>query len=121
MGPWSNGINERNHASCDITIKKVMEDNKTGLTDTVIKTAAFTHNTNVNRAGYSPLTLVTGKAVTILGLTMGNEGSESVTDSEAVRRIMETIHKSTSEFREAETRERGREGERERGRKGERE
>ena len=55
----------------------------------------------MNRAGYSPLTLVTGKAVSIPGLTMGNEGSESVTDAEAVRRIMETIHKVTREFREA--------------------
>merc|ERR1712126_163540 len=34
---------------------------------------------------------------------MGNEGSESVMDSEAVRRIMETIHKETKVFREAET------------------
>ena len=57
----------------------------------------------MNKAGYSPLTLVTGKAVSIPGLTMGNEGSESVTDVEAVRRIMETIHKVTREFREAET------------------
>ena len=23
--PWSNGINERNHASADLTIKKMME------------------------------------------------------------------------------------------------
>merc|ERR1712240_940089 len=69
----------------------------------LVKTAAWTHNTNVNRAGYSPLTLVTGKAVTIPELTMGNEGSESVTDSEAVRKIMETIQKVTREFREAET------------------
>merc|ERR1711873_316139 len=76
---------------------------KIPLSDVLVKTAAWTHNTNVNRAGYSPLTLVTGKAVTILGLTMGNEGSESVTDSEAVSRIMETIHKVTKEFREAET------------------
>ena len=68
-----------------------------------MKTAAWIHNTNVDRAGYSPLTLVTGKAVSIPGLTMGNEGSESVTDAEVVRRIMETIHKVTREFREAET------------------
>merc|ERR1712101_32401 len=34
---------------------------------------------------------------------MGNEGSGSLTDAEAVRRIMETIHKVTKEFREAET------------------
>ena len=53
--PWSNGINERNHASCDLTIKKLMEDKNIGLNDVVVKTAAWMHNTNVNRAGYSPL------------------------------------------------------------------
>merc|ERR1712115_316081 len=56
-----NGINERNHASCDLTIKKLMEDKKIGLTDTLVKTAAWTHNTNVNKTGFSPLTQVTGK------------------------------------------------------------
>ena len=100
--PWSNGNNKRNHASCDITIKKLMEDKKIGLTDVLVKTAAWTHNTNVNRAGYSPLALVTGKAVTILGLTMNIVASESNTDAEAVRRIMEMIQKTTTEFREAE-------------------
>ena len=102
--PWSNGINERNHASCDLTIKKLMEDKKIGLTDALVKTAAWTHNTNVNKVGFSPLQLVTGKAANIPGLTMGNEGSESLTDAEAVNRIMETRHKVTKEFREAETR-----------------
>merc|ERR1711889_47621 len=101
--PWSNGINEINHASCDLTIKKLMEDKKIGLTDVLVKTAAWRHNTNINRVGYTPLTLATGKAVTIPGLTMGNEGSESLMDAEAVNRIMETIHKVTKEFREAET------------------
>ena len=47
---------------------------------------------------------MTGKAVNIPGLTMGNEGSESLTDAEAVNRIMETRLKVTQEFREAETR-----------------
>ena len=50
-----------------------MEQKNLGLSDVLVKTAAWTHNTNVNRAGYSPLTLVTGKAVTISGLTMGSE------------------------------------------------
>merc|ERR1711873_134161 len=101
--PWSNGINERNYASCDLTIKKLMDDKKIGLTDILVKTAAWTHNTNVNKAGFSPLTLVTGKAVSIPGLTMGNEGSESLKDSEPMNKIMETIHKVTKEFRKAET------------------
>merc|ERR1712121_623897 len=102
--PWSNGINERNHSLCDVTIKRLMEDKNVGISDVLVKTAAWTHNTNVNRAGYSQLTLDTGKAVTIPELTMANEGSESVADSEAVRKIMETIHKVTKEFRESETR-----------------
>lgn len=100
--PRSNRNNERNHASCDITIKKLMEDKKVGLTDLLVKTAAWTHNTNVNRGGYSPLALVAGKAVTIPGLTINTLASECNTDVEAVRRIIETIQKTTAEFREAE-------------------
>ena len=93
--PRSNGINEKNHASSDLTIKKLMEDKKIGLTDILVKTAAWMHDTNVNRAGFSLLTLVTGKAVNIPGLTIGYEGTESVMDAEAVKRIMETIQKVT--------------------------
>ena len=29
---WWNGINERNHASCDVTIRKLIEENKVALT-----------------------------------------------------------------------------------------
>ena len=79
-----------------------MDNKKIGLTDVLVKTAAWTHNTNINRAGYSPLTLVTGKAVNIPGLTMNTVASESPTDAESVRRILETIQKTTMEFREAE-------------------
>ena len=68
----------------------------------IVKTAAWVHNTNVNKLGYSPLTLVTGKAVQIPGLTMGTEASESVIEAEAVRRILETITRIQAEFREAE-------------------
>ena len=43
--PWSNGINKRNHASADITIKKLMHKYKTPLTDSLVKAAAWTYNT----------------------------------------------------------------------------
>ena len=36
-----------------------MEENKVALSDSLGKAAAWTHNTNMNRVGYSPLTLVT--------------------------------------------------------------
>merc|ERR1712112_399306 len=102
--PWSNGINERNHASADATIKKLMKEKDIELDDTLIKTAAWTHNTNINKLGYSPLTLVTGKAVSIPGITMGNEGTESLTDAEVVSRILGTMQKVMREFREVEMR-----------------
>ena len=47
-------------------------------------------NTSVKKLGYSPLQLVTGRAVSIPGLTMGNEVTESLTDSEAVQHSLET-------------------------------
>ena len=39
--PWSNRINERNHGSCDITVKKFMEDKKVVLTDSLVKAASW--------------------------------------------------------------------------------
>ena len=78
-----------------------MEENKTPLTDSLVKVASWTHDTSIKKLGYSPLQLMTGKAVTIPGLTMGNVATESMTDSEAVHRTMENLDKVTSEFREA--------------------
>ena len=94
--PWSNGLNERNHASAHITIKKLRHEYKTPLTGSLVKAAAWTHNTSVNKLGYSPLQLVTGQAVLIPGLTTGNEATESMTDSEAVRRTMENLMRITA-------------------------
>ena len=60
--PWLIGINERNHASCDVTIRKLMEEKKVVLTDSLVKAAVWTHNTNIDKLGYTPLQLVTGKS-----------------------------------------------------------
>ena len=96
--PWSNGINERNHASADQTIKKLLEEKKTSLSDSLVKAAAWTLNTSVNKLGYTPLQLVTGKAVSLPGLTTGNVATESMTDSEVVQRTIELLNKTISEF-----------------------
>ena len=47
---------------------------------------------------------MTGKAVTLPGLTKETVASDSATDAESVRKILETINKTTMEFREAEMR-----------------
>ena len=102
--PWSNGLNEQNHASAYITIKKLMEEQKVPLSDSLVKAAAWTHNTSVNKLGYSPLQLVTGQAVMVPGLTTGNVATEIMMDSEAVRRTMENLMRITSEFCESDMR-----------------
>ena len=78
-----------------------MEENKTALSDSLAKVAEWTHNTSINKLGYSPLQLVTGKLVTLHGLTTGNVSIESMTDCEAVQRTMENLNKIVSEFCEA--------------------
>ena len=81
-----------------------MEDRKTSLTDALVKAAAWTHNTPVNMLGYSPQQLVNGKAVTIPGLTIGNEATESLPHSEAVQPTLEMITKTIVEFRKIDMR-----------------
>ena len=88
----------------DMTIKKLLEEKKTPLNDSLVKAAAWTHNTSVNKLGYTPLQLVTGKSVTLPGLTTGNESTENMSDCEAVKRTLETLNRITSEFCEAEMR-----------------
>ena len=46
---WSNGINERNHASCDTIIKEADGGEKVQLNDLLVKAASWTHNTNLNK------------------------------------------------------------------------
>ena len=82
--PLSNGVNKRNHALADITIKKIMEEHKTPLMDSLIKPAVWTYNTLVNKLGFSPLQLVTEKALTIPGLKARAVASESMMDAVAV-------------------------------------
>ncbi len=100
--PWSNGMNERNHYSADVVVKKIMEVDKKISLEQAVEMAAWTHNTNVNRLGFDPLSLVTGKAVVFPGVSAGDIATESLYDSEAVKRMIERHVMMTKRFREAE-------------------
>jgi transposase InsO family protein len=100
--PWSNGINERNHYSADVTVKKIMEVDRKLTLKKAVEMAAWTHNTNTNILGYDPLSLVTGKSVFFPGILTGNVATESMFDSEAIKKIMERHHEITKKFREVE-------------------
>ena len=100
--PWSNRVNERNHYSCDVIVKKIMQDENKISLEEAVKMASWTHNTNVNVLGFQPLQLVTGKSVMLPGLTTGNLATESLYDDEIVRNIMERHYSMLKEFRELE-------------------
>ena len=100
--PWSNGLNERNHYSADVTVSKMLEADKKMDLKTAVNMASWTHNTNVNFLGYEPMRLVTGKSVIFPGISVGNIATESLCDSEAVSKVMERHHEITKKFREAE-------------------
>ena len=63
-----------------------MDKKKAPLSDSSVKAAAWTHNMLVNKLGYCPLQLVTGKAITLPGLTTGNVATESMSDAEAYKK-----------------------------------
>ena len=92
--PMSNGINERNHYSADITVKKILDVDRTLYLQKAVIMASRDHNTNVNLLGVDPLKLVTGKYITFSGITVGKIATESLFDSEA---IMECHHEVTKE------------------------
>ena len=100
--PWSNGVNERNHYSCDVIVKKIMEEDKKITLQEAVAMASWTHNTNQNTHGFSPLQLVTGKSIVLPGLSNGNLATESLYDDESIRRIMERHYEMLKEFRQAE-------------------
>ena len=99
--PWSNGINERNHASADNVVKKMISDNKLSL-KSAVSLASWAHNTNVNVLGYDPMSLVTGKSVTYPGVTTGNLATDCAFTSENIQRIMEGHKQVTELFRKDE-------------------
>ena len=104
FSPWRKGINKRNHAAADLTVKRLMEEKRVPLSDSLVKAAAWTHNTSVNKLGFSPLQLVTGKTATIPGLTTGTVATKIMTDAKAVQRTKENLTNVISEFRQLDMR-----------------
>ena len=100
--PWSNGVNERNHASADVVVKKILEEDKNISLKTAVSLASWTHNTNVNVLGYDPMSLVTGKSVMYPGVTVGNLATDCAFSSENVQQIMERHKRVTEIFRQDE-------------------
>lgn len=101
--PWSNGTNERNHYSADQTVQKLLDDDSSLSLEDAVSAASWCHNVCVTKNGFSPLQLLTGRAIVLPGVLDGNLATESfISESDAVRTHIELIKKAQEIFRKKE-------------------
>ena len=74
------------------------------MTNSLVKAASSTINTNINNLSYTPLQLVTGKYFILPGQIIGNEVTESISETDAVQRVMERLLNTQADFRKADMR-----------------
>ena len=79
-----------------------MEEDKKITLQEAVSMASWTHNTNVNVLGFSPMQLVMGNNVVFPGIATGNEATDSLYDDEILRKIIEHHYGLMKEFRESE-------------------
>ena len=100
--PWCNGTNERNHASADVIVDKIREEDRKISLPKAVAMAAWTHNSNINYSGYSPLQLVTGKSVILPGITYDTPTTNSGFDADNIRQIIQGHHQMMKDYITAE-------------------
>ena len=94
--PWSNGKNERNHYTCDLTIEKLMEEDSKLSIEEAVSHAVNAKNMQINRTGFSPRQLMYRKQRIVPGISEGNPANfEEVVESDVFRR--ELINRQRSE------------------------
>ena len=88
--PWSNGLNERNHHSCDIVVKKLLMEEPGMKLQSAINKAAWVHNTNLTKNGYAPLTTMSGQPIKLPtgGLQRLKDEEETMTAADQVERVL---------------------------------
>ena len=69
---------------------------------TIVNKAAWTHNTSVNVKGFTPMMIVTGKAVMQPDLSQSDTATSVMSDSEAVKKVISRMHKIHEEFMKCE-------------------
>ena len=99
--PFSNGLNERNHYSCDTVVSKLMEEDKKMSLQEACDMAMWTHNTNKSRKGFLPLQIATGKAVTFPGIER-KEIDENIDEDKALTKNMKRLFDVGELFRRKE-------------------
>ena len=105
--PWSNGKNEREHYTCDLTVEKMMEDDSTLKLEEAVRLAVYAKNLQVNRTGFSPRQLMFGHQGVVPGIIDGNPASmEPIIESDTFRKEFINRQKAEETFRQYDANER---------------
>ena len=105
--PWSNGKNERNHYTCDMTIDKLMAEDSKMLLVEPLSHATYAHNVQIKKKGLSPIQLTFGRQGVIPGITDGNPASlEPVVDSDWFRQELTKRQRAEELYRKIDSNER---------------
>ena len=67
--PWMNGSCERAHATVDIMVEKILEDDSKIDLQKAVDLACFVKNTEINKTGFSSLQLFCGRSPAFPGLS----------------------------------------------------
>ena len=102
--PHQNGVNERNHATVDIMIKKMMESDSSLTPEIALYWALNAKNSLENVYGYSPYQLVFATNPRLPTITnCGPPGLEGITNSEIFSRNMNALMSAREEYIKAES------------------
>ena len=102
--PFSNGKCERKYGAIDLTIWKIMEDDKNLSLNDALTHAAWARNCETGKHGLSPFQLVYGRTPHIPGVTEGNMMTDSnITNADTIRSHFQRQEKTKQEFRKADS------------------
>ena len=89
--PWQNGIVERNHATADVIVEKIMHENPSINIQDAINEAAFAKNSDINHSGFSPIQLMSGQNPVFPGLAEVDVSSSSIKSSSKYMRKLKDL------------------------------
>ena len=70
--PWANGTIERRHATIDLTVKKIMQDDKSLKFEDALAQAVWAKNQEIGRNGHSPHQIVYGRGSFLPNISEGD-------------------------------------------------
>ena len=100
---WSNGGIERKHGAIDLTIKKMMEDDKDLNIEDALKHSVWSRNMEIGKFGFSPYQIAYGKSPFLPGISEGNVlTDQTIPQEDIVRKHFLNQEKARIEMRKAE-------------------